>query len=87
MDELINKSLSNYFKALEHLGYIDYANVNKLLILLFINDFFLNEHKEYNTEEDIRIINKCLSCLYGSTCFIPESHSYIPKTVCSYTEP
>lgn len=65
------KGVVNYFNALTKYGYKNYQDTYKLLLLLFIDDLLTGPLSIYVTEEDYRIIDKALYCLYGSSCLIP----------------
>lgn len=71
MGELVNTSLERYFNALSKLGYKSYSEVDKLLVLIFIQELLDSECKTFITEDDYRAINQALYCLYGSSCLIP----------------
>ena len=70
LDELTFEALERYFNVLEKTGYVNEKDVNKLLLLMFIQEV-LNEYAYYITEEDYNLINKILVCLFGSSCLIP----------------
>ena len=72
MKELTNisyDSITRYFKTLSTLGYKNYKEVDRLIILLFIEELLDNMH-DFITDEDYKEIMKGLECLYGSTCLI-----------------
>lgn len=71
MKDLINTSLKRYFNSLFKFGYKSYNEVNKLLVLLFIQELLNSDCKNFITEKDYITIHKILYCLYGSTCLIP----------------
>lgn len=71
MEELVNTSLERYFNALSKLGYKSYSEVDKLLVLIFIQELLDSECKSFITEDDYKAINQALYCLYGSSCLIP----------------
>ena len=71
MDKVLNESLTRYFKVLSKLGYMSYSEIGKLLVLIFIYDLLENDCKSFITEEEYRILDNALYCLYGSTCLIP----------------
>lgn len=74
MDKLTKLSydgINTYFNTLATLGYKNYKEVNKLIALLFIEEFINSSFNLYINEEDYKIINNALYCLYGSTCLIP----------------
>ena len=74
MDELSNiayTGVCNYFQTLATFGYKGYKEVNKLLVLLFIEDLLRSSFSLYIDEEDYKTITNVLYCLFGSTCLIP----------------
>lgn len=74
MEELtkeVSKSLDRYFNTLATLGYINCKETDKLIILLFINDILDLNLTDSISEEDYKLLNKCLYCLYGTSCLIP----------------
>ena len=64
------ESIIRYFTALSQLGYKSYCDTEKLLTLIFIQEY-LKEYQYYITEDDYNNICKATECLYGSTCLIP----------------
>lgn len=79
MENLVNTSLERYFNSLSKLGYRSYDEVNKLIILIFIQELLDSDCKSFITEDEYIIIHKALYCLYGSTCLIPYPE-YISST-------
>lgn len=71
MENIVNESLGRYFNALSKFGYKSYADVDKLLILIFIQELLDSDCRSFITEDEYLIIHKALYCLYGSTCLIP----------------
>ena len=71
LDNLAYTGVSNYFQALSAFGYKGYGEVNRLLVLLFIEDLIRGPISIYINEEDYRTITNVLYCLFGSTCLIP----------------
>lgn len=67
------EGLEKYFRTLESTGYMKYSNVYSLLGLLLADDFLNTDLNAFITEEDYRIIDKFLYCLYGSNCLLPYS--------------
>lgn len=65
-----NEALRRYFNALSKLGYKDYNDVAKLLVLLFIEELLTSEFSFYVTEEDYRSITNALYCIMGNNCLI-----------------
>ena len=87
MDNILYEALKKYFTSLSLLGYVNYEDVNKILVLIFIQELLENNCKVFITEGDKKIIDKVLYCLYGSTCLIEyPSHTVntlleCPKTI------
>lgn len=71
MGEIIFNAFSKYYNALEHLGYLPYSNVEKLLILCFYCDFITHDYRGLLSREDYLLIERALDCLYGTSCLIP----------------
>lgn len=71
MDELIYNGVGSYYNALEKTGYMSYANMRKLLLLIFYRDFVFHDYRGLLSKEDYRLIERALDCLWGSTCLIP----------------
>lgn len=73
MDNITNiaeESLIRYFNALSKLGYKNYDDVYKLLVLLFIEELLTSEFSFYITEEDYKSITNALYCIMGNNCLI-----------------
>ena len=71
LDNLVYTGVSNYFKALSTFGYKSYTEVDKLLVLLFIDGLLRGPLSLYIDECDYKTITNVLYCLFGSTCLIP----------------
>lgn len=67
----VNSSLNSYFTALSQFGYKKQSDVNKLLIYIFIEELLTGDMRFFVTEEDYKLIEQALSCLYGSSCLMP----------------
>ena len=73
MDELYNitfQALNRYFTVLEKTGYIKDKDTNKVLLLTFLSEF-LQDYKDYITEEDYNLISRIIQCMSGSSCLVP----------------
>ena len=68
-DEVYN-SINRYFSVLSHLGYKQDSEVNKLIVLTFLEELLYGPLSQFITEEDYKSISRSLHCLYGS-CMIP----------------
>ena len=64
-------SIFRYFKDLSLYGYKKYNDVYKLLALIAIEEIVTGYFSNFITEEDYKVLNNTLNCLYGSTCLIP----------------
>ena len=71
MDEMIYNSLSQYFAVLKKTGYYKYADVMKLLVLIFYNEFVFGDYRGKLSKADYQLIERALNCLYGTSCLIP----------------
>lgn len=71
MDEFVYKATSDYFHALEKLGYLSKDKVDSLLVLLFYYNLIYKDYRGFIKEEHYHIIEKALNCLYGVNCLIP----------------
>lgn len=72
MDELKDlayDSISHYFDLLSKIGYKSDEEVKKLFVLLTIEEV-LDKYRNYINEDDYRVLNNVLYCLYGSSCLI-----------------
>lgn len=73
MDEVTKISsdaIQRYFTALSQFGYKKYSDVERLLVLLFIEETLSHDFVDFITEEDYKVIVNALYCLYGSNCMI-----------------
>lgn len=71
MDEMIYNALSQYFAVLKKTGYYKYADVMKLLVLIFYNEFVYGDFRGKLSKTDYQLIERALNCLYGTSCLIP----------------
>lgn len=71
MEELVNTSLERYFNTLSKFGYKSYSDVDRLLMLIFIQELLDSDCRSFITEKEYMTIHKSLYCLYGYTCLIP----------------
>lgn len=71
MDEMVYDSLSHYYAVLQKTGYYKYADLQKLLVLIFYKDYIFNDYRGLLSMDDYRLVERALDCLYGSTCLIP----------------
>lgn len=79
--QLYNTLLS-YFNALSATGYVNYENVNHIILLSYIEEFINTCINRHLTLDDYEIINNVLYCIYGRTCFIgyPDGNRVIYDT-------
>lgn len=66
----ISESINKYFSILSHTGYKAYNEVDKLLVLIFLEEILCGPMSEFLTDEDYKDIYSSIECLYGS-CMIP----------------
>lgn len=74
MEQVTNTSyeaLTRYFHTLSVLGYKNYDEVTKMVVLLYIEEIFSTVLGNFVTDKDYRTISNVLHCLYGDTCLIP----------------
>lgn len=62
-------SIEKYFNTLSTTGYKSYSEVNKLLVMIFIEELLYGPLSQYITEDDYNTIIKAMYCFYGS-CMI-----------------
>lgn len=72
ISNMVSKGINSYYDSLSVLGYRPYSDVQKILVLGFLEEVLTEEMRFLITEEDYRAIDKALNCLYGS-CLIPFS--------------
>lgn len=73
MEHLTNiaaEATYRYFDSLAKFGYKNYKDVERLLVLNYIESLLSKDYFEHITEEDYRIISNALNCLFGSNCMI-----------------
>ena len=73
MDEVTRisaEAIQRYFTTLSHFGYKKYSDVDKLLVLIFIEETLAHDFAQFITEEDYNDILKALNHLAGSNCLI-----------------
>ena len=71
MDEFIYNSLSHYFSALCKLGHYKQGDVNKLIVLIYLNTLLSENFRGHVNGDDYATIERALNCLYGTSCLIP----------------
>lgn len=72
-------SITRYFGHITNTGYMRQDNVNKLLLLDAVYNLLDNDFRALVSEDDYKLINDALYCLYGSTCLIPFPDYYNNK--------
>lgn len=71
MDEFVYNSYDKYFQTLGKLGHVSDSDVEKLLVLNFYYNLMYKDYRGNVSEEDYRLIDQALNCLYGTSCLIP----------------
>lgn len=69
IDEVYN-SIEHYFEYLSKTGYMPYGRVFQLLVFSFIQEVLYSDMRYFVTEQDYKLIDRVLQCIYGS-CLIP----------------
>ena len=69
-NELLN-SLNIYFCSLSQFGYINYSDVNKLIVILFLGEILEGLFNDLIEEDDYKSITNAINCLLGTSCIIP----------------
>ena len=72
-------AITKYFGHITNTGYMRQDNVNKLLLLITVYNLLDNDFRALVSEDDYKLINNALYCLYGSTCLIPFPDYYNNK--------
>lgn len=72
-------AITKYFGHITNTGYMRQDNVNKLLLLIAVYNLLDNDFRALVSEDDYKLINNALYCLYGSTCLIPFPDYYNNK--------
>lgn len=78
MLEISGEAITRYFTTLSQFGYKKYSDVDKIIILLFMEEMLAGEMSYYVTQDDYRHMVNVLYCLAGNTCMIdfPMFESY-----------
>lgn len=71
MEDIVYNSVNKYFEYLSKLGYIKQTELDKLLLLILIEEFTYYDFRGYISKEDYLQINKFLYKLFGKSCLIP----------------
>jgi hypothetical protein len=71
MGEIVYDALCRYYEVLHKTGYYKYADVKKLLVLIFYWNLVYHDYRGLLSKADYSLIEQALNCLYGSTCLIP----------------
>ena len=73
MEEITNtaiEALRRYYDSLSKFGYKKYNDVEKIIVLLFLEELLSYNYFGFITEEDYEIIVKSLYCVSKDTCLI-----------------
>lgn len=65
------EAIKRYFDLLGLFGYKSYAEVEKLLVMLHVEELLNGPLSSYISRQDYRTILEALTCITGSTCLIP----------------
>ena len=72
--EILNeifKAIESYFNAATKLGYVKDSDLDKLLVYIFIQEILEGDMSYFVDEKDFRLMEKALSCLFGTSCLLP----------------
>lgn len=81
MDSVYFTALDNYYKNLEKFGYRKYTDVFKILVLRFYKTFIFENLERAIPEDDYRLIEKALECVFGTSCLIPYQCYVMDKNI------
>ena len=70
LTKLSEESIQRYFTSLSQFGYKSYTDVNRMIVLLFLEEMMVHKFLDFITEEDYNDILKALNHLAGSNCLI-----------------
>lgn len=70
LKQLCYEGVVRYYNSLSTFGYKSYNEVNKVLLLIFIQDLLEGPLSLYIDENDYKTIVNVLYCLFGTTCLI-----------------
>lgn len=70
IDIITEEAIKRYFNSLFKFGYKKYADVDRLLVLIFLNDCLSYDYLGFITEDDYRNIMRAISVLTRNTCLI-----------------
>lgn len=71
MDDVLYEALNRYYHALENGIYMEDPHINELLVMCFYRDFVYEDYRGLLSKENYVLIEKALSCLFGTSCLIP----------------
>lgn len=74
-------TINKYFSVLSHTGYKSYSEVNKIIILLFIEELLSGPLSRFITEKDYNIIDNILYCLYDSCIILFPNNKRSPDSI------
>ena len=71
MEDIVYDAIKRYFDTLKYVGYMSKADVDKLLLLIFIYEFTYWDFRGHINREDYASINNVLYKIFGKTCLVP----------------
>lgn len=69
--KVLAESLGRYFKTLVHYGYVKLTNLDKLLVLTYVEEILTDRFQVDVSEQEYQEMSKALMCIIGSNCLIP----------------
>ena len=79
-DTVAYETMLNYFKALSKTGRLNDRITCQVLLEVSLTDF-LEEYRQFITEEDFNYICRMLDCLQENSCVVPNMKDNIYKEV------
>lgn len=65
-----HEAFTRYFNILSKLGYMNYSDVNKLLVISFIEELLTGDLSSFIDEKDYRSIINVIYCISNNTCLL-----------------
>lgn len=79
INEITYEALVRYFTRLSQVGYMNEAQIKKLILLIFLQEILTGGFNVVYTEDEFKILTKVFYCLTGSSCLITYPDSIPPE--------
>lgn len=70
LSNLSYEALQRYFTRLHQFGYMNYNNVEQLIVFLYIQEILSDNELE---QDELAVVEKALDCIQGNSCLIPNT--------------